>query len=94
MPEFDASVAAHLMARHQPTPADTLHWNALALRHADALTDDRARELLPSLCETVIRNAVGVAVIDAGRVGVHNGPLNGVRELCHQRAHPQARWAY
>lgn len=50
--DFDASVAAHFLARHQPTPDDTLHWNATALAHADALTaaqDERATSLLPSL---------------------------------------------
>ena len=47
---FDASIAAHFLARHQPTPADTLHWNEIALWHADALADDRVHALLPSLC--------------------------------------------
>jgi hypothetical protein len=61
--DFDASVAAHFLARHQPTPADTLHWNAVALRHADALGDDRARELLPSLCLNL-----GDSYLAAGRV--------------------------
>lgn len=48
--DFDASVAAHFLARHQPTPLDTLRWNEIALQHADAITDDRAASLLPSLC--------------------------------------------
>lgn len=48
--DVEASVAAHFMARHQPTPAAALHWNELALRHADAVTDGRAGALLPSLC--------------------------------------------
>lgn len=48
--DFDASVAAHFVARHQATPHATLEWNECALRHADALTDDRAAALLPSLC--------------------------------------------
>jgi hypothetical protein len=48
--DFDASVAAHFLARHQPTPAETLRWNEVALRHADALPGHRARDLLPSLC--------------------------------------------
>jgi hypothetical protein len=25
--DFEAAIAAHYLARHQPTPADTLHWN-------------------------------------------------------------------
>ncbi len=48
--DFDASVAAHFLARHQATTEDTLFWNECALHHADALQDGRACELLPSLC--------------------------------------------
>lgn len=46
--DYDAAVAAHFLARHQ-TPAVTLHWNALAVRHAEAVTDGRAAGLLASL---------------------------------------------
>ena len=48
--DFDASVAAHYVARLQPTPGMTLHWNAVALRHAELVTDARVATLLPSLC--------------------------------------------
>lgn len=48
--DFDASVAAHFVARHQTTSAATLQWNERALQHADALADDRVHALLPSLC--------------------------------------------
>ena len=48
--DFDASVAAHFVARHQAAPHATLEWNERALQHADLLTDDRAASLLPSLC--------------------------------------------
>jgi hypothetical protein len=47
--DFDAAVAAHFLARHQPTPVDTLHWNTVAVRHAEAVADGRAAELLASL---------------------------------------------
>lgn len=47
--DYDASIAAHFVARHQATPEDTLYWNALAVRHAEALIDGRADELLASL---------------------------------------------
>lgn len=33
--DFDASVAAHFLARHQPTPAATREWNERALRMRD-----------------------------------------------------------
>lgn len=48
--DFDASVAAHYVARLQATPELTLHWNAVSLRHAEFLTDARLATLLPSLC--------------------------------------------
>lgn len=47
--DYDASIAAHFVARHQSTPAATLEWNKRALRHADAVADDRIRAFLPSL---------------------------------------------
>ena len=47
--DFDAAVAAHFLARHQPTDDATLHWNALAVEHAEAVSDGRSAELLASL---------------------------------------------
>ena len=47
--DFDASIAAHFVARHQSTAEQTLHWNQLAVRHAEAVTDGRATEFLASL---------------------------------------------
>ena len=47
--DFDAAIAAHFLARHQPTPADTLHWNAMAVRHAEAVADGSAAAFLASL---------------------------------------------
>lgn len=47
--DYDAAIAAHFLARHQPTPEETLHWNAVAVRHAEAVADGRAAELLASL---------------------------------------------
>src|SRR5918994_5012902 len=45
---YEASIAAHYVARHQPTPARTLLWNARAARHAEAAEPD-TREFLASL---------------------------------------------
>jgi tetratricopeptide (TPR) repeat protein len=47
--DFEACVAAHYVARHQDTPELTLHWNRLAVDHADAAGDDRVRGFYPSL---------------------------------------------
>jgi hypothetical protein len=47
--DFDACIAAHYLARHQPTPEAILEWNQLALNHADAVGDDRVQAFYPSL---------------------------------------------
>src|SRR5690606_39282067 len=47
--DFDAAVAAHFLARHQSSAADTLRWNAVAVQHAEAVADGRAAGLLASL---------------------------------------------
>lgn len=47
--DYEASVAAHFVARHQESPELVLHWNTLAVHHAEAVKDDRAQSLFPSL---------------------------------------------
>jgi hypothetical protein len=47
--DFEACVAAHYLARHQPTPEAALEWNTLALRHAQAAEVERVRGFFPSL---------------------------------------------
>lgn len=47
--DYDAAIAAHFLARHQPTAAETLRWNALAVRRAEAVTDGRAAGFMASL---------------------------------------------
>jgi hypothetical protein len=47
--DYDAAIAAHFLARHQPTAAETLRWNALAVHHAEAVPDGRAQEFFASL---------------------------------------------
>lgn len=47
--DYDASIAAHFVARHQPTVEDRLHWNQLAVQHAEAVPGVRAHPLLASL---------------------------------------------
>ena len=50
--DYDRCVAAHFLARHQPSPAENLRWNEEALRLADAVaaTDpERVRSFYPSL---------------------------------------------
>lgn len=47
--DYDAAIAAHFLARHQPTPQATLQWNETALRHAEAVTDGRVLSFMASL---------------------------------------------
>ena len=47
--DVDACIAAHYVARHQETPADTLRWNELALQHAISASADSIRSFYPSL---------------------------------------------
>ena len=47
--DYDACVAAHYVARYQSSPQETLHWNAEALAHADAVGDERVASFYPSL---------------------------------------------
>lgn len=47
--DWDACVAAHYLARHQPSLALSLYWNQEALRYADAVTDNRTVDFRPSL---------------------------------------------
>ena len=46
---FEACIAAHYVARHQPTPQDQLWWNEEALRLAEAVGDERVKDFFPSL---------------------------------------------
>src|SRR5215208_7356669 len=47
--DYEAAIAAHFLARHQPSLDDSLYWNRVAAEHAEAVTDDRAKPLLASL---------------------------------------------
>lgn len=47
--DYEACVAAHYVARHQPTPLDTLHWTQVCLERADAVGDERVAAFYPSL---------------------------------------------
>ncbi|MGC5013419.1 hypothetical protein ACLQ2R_21885 [Streptosporangium sp. DT93] len=47
--DFDACVAAHYVARHQESAEETLRWNEISLKHADAVADERVLPFYPSL---------------------------------------------
>ncbi|MEE1803279.1 hypothetical protein PUR57_32215 [Streptomyces sp. JV176] len=60
--DYDACVAAHYLARHQPTPQETLRWNQECLTRADRVGDDRVRGFYASL-----HGNMGRALLDLGR---------------------------
>jgi len=47
--DYEACIAAHYLARHQPSDEATLHWNQVALDRADAVPDERVAGFYPSL---------------------------------------------
>lgn len=47
--DYDACVAAHFLARHQPGPEEALRWNQAALAHAEADGGERVHAFRPSL---------------------------------------------
>lgn len=86
--DFDAAIAAHFVARHQPTPAETLRWNALAVQHAEAVADGRANGLLASLYLNLGDAQANVGDVEAAAASVREAatqlgavPPGGYREL-------------
>lgn len=59
---YDACIAAHYLARFQPDAAAVLHWNQVALTHANASEDERVHAFYPSLYVNL-----GQAYEDVGR---------------------------
>jgi hypothetical protein len=47
--DYEACIAAHYVARFGENPAEILHWNQVALNHADAVGDERVKDFYPSL---------------------------------------------
>lgn len=47
--DFERCIAAHYLARHQKDLQDTLTWNQVSLKHANAVGDHRITEFYPSL---------------------------------------------
>ncbi|MFF2805917.1 hypothetical protein ACFVT2_01830 [Streptomyces sp. NPDC058000] len=47
--DYEACIAAHYLARHQSSPAETLRWNQECLDRADLVGDERVQGFYPSL---------------------------------------------
>ncbi len=47
--DYDACIAAHYVARFQDSVEESLRWNYLALKHANAVHDESIMDFYPSL---------------------------------------------
>jgi hypothetical protein len=47
--DFEASIAAHYVARHQESPVEALHWNQISLDRANLVSEEKVRGFYPSL---------------------------------------------
>ncbi|WP_234349027.1 hypothetical protein [Streptomyces sp. WM6373] len=65
--DYDACIAAHYLARHQPTPQETLHWNQECLNRADKVGDERVRGFYASLHGNMARTHRDLGQIDQAR---------------------------
>jgi hypothetical protein len=86
--DYDASIAAHFLARHQPSPADTLRWNRIAAAHAEAVPDNRAEPLLASLYLNLAdsylalgNRADAATTAELGVAALQYLPVDGYREF-------------
>jgi len=66
--DYDAAIAAHYLARHQPTALLRLHWNSLAVAYCERVSDQRADELLPSLYLNLADSLLAVERRDEARL--------------------------
>lgn len=83
--DYEACIAAHYVARHQPTFADNLHWNEVALARANAADGEQVRDFYPSL------------YLNLGHSYEVNGDLSAARlhyELAAERAGALAAGPY
>ena len=86
--DFDAAIAAHYLARHQRTPSEKLHWDTLAVDHAEKVPNDGAKELFPSLYLNLASSLMATGRIDDARaiartasVHIDSLPADGYREF-------------
>ncbi|MDA5280802.1 hypothetical protein [Streptomyces sp. Isolate_45] len=86
--DYEACVAAHYLARHQPTPEDTLRWNRTCLELADRVGDERVRPFYPSL-----HGALGRALLERGERGEARAHFEaGAARLADLPPGPYADW--
>jgi GNAT superfamily N-acetyltransferase len=86
--DYDAAIAAHYLARHQSSLAETLRWNEIAAQHAERVEGGRAAALLPSLYLNLGdsyaafgQRAQALEVVRRARQHVLELPLDGYRDF-------------
>lgn len=86
--DFEACIAAHYLARHQPSDEEIARWNREALVRADAVDDNRVDGLYPSLllnvghsCETLGQKAEARRYYEAAEQRVASLPEGPYTEL-------------
>ena len=86
--DYVAAIAAHFVARHQPTLDDALHWNRGAVVHAEAVTDARARPLRASLSLTLADSHLALGHSAQAAIAAEQGvaalqflPADGYRDF-------------
>jgi hypothetical protein len=86
--DVDAAVAAHYVARHQPNAEATLHWNQVALEHAQRVEGHGATHLMASLYLNFGDSLAGVGRHAKARDAVERAatslavlPAGGYRDL-------------
>ena len=86
--DYEASIAAHFLARHQPSLGESLYWNRVAAQHAEAVTDERAKPLLASLYLNLADNylalgdsAKAIIVAEQGVAALGFLPADGYRDF-------------
>ena len=97
--DYEAAIAAHYLARHQATPADTFRWNELAVTHAERVTDGRVTGMFPSLYLNLANSQIALLRFEEARATIARAreqlatlPSDGYREfLSHGIDRLQAR---
>jgi hypothetical protein len=86
--DYDACIAAHFVARHQADAEATLHWNSVAVRHAEAVMDESVVEFMASLYLNLAdsyaalgRDAEANAAAVAARTHLAAVPAGGYRDF-------------
>lgn len=86
--DYEASIAAHFLARHQASLDESLYWNRVAAEHAEAVTDERAKPLLASLYLNLADNYVAlgdsanaIIVAEQGVAALQFLPADGYRDF-------------